>query len=287
MTQAMLEDAVLSTGDEDVRQYLSEIHRYPMLSPEEERELARLCAGGDAEAIRKMVSSNLRLVVSEARDYAGRGVPLLDLIQEGSIGLIIAAKKFDYTRDLRFSTYATKWIRQRITRFLSDQAAQIRIPAYTAERMRRLQKETARLRQELDREPTLEELAAAANLSAEKAAQLLAMTPELCSLDAPVGDDGEATVGGLLPDSEGVSPQEELIRRELKSVLEALFEHLNDRQKQILRLHFGMEDGISHSLEEISRIVGVSKERVRQIERQAMDKLQKSGENLGLEDFLE
>ena len=274
-------------GEEDVRQYLSEIRRYPVLTPEQEQALARRCADGDAEAIRNMVSSNLRLVVSIAREYAGRGVALLDLIQEGSIGLIKAAEKFDYTLEYRFSTYATKWIRQRIGRCITDHAAMIRIPGHTAEKMRRLTEAQVRFRQEKGREPEVPELAALLGLPEQKVGQLLSLMVDTCSLDLPVGEEGETTMGALLLDSGDSDPQEELIRRELKDLLEGLMTHLNDRQRTILRLHFGMEDGICHSLSEIAEQLGISKERVRQIERQAMDKLQKIGADMGLEDFLE
>ena len=274
-------------GEEDVRQYLSEIRRYPVLTPEQEQALARRCADGDAEAIRNMVSSNLRLVVSIAREYAGRGVALLDLIQEGSIGLIKAAEKFDYTLEYRFSTYATKWIRQRIGRCITDHAAMIRIPGHTAEKMRRLTEAQVRFRQEKGREPEVPELAALLGLPEQKVEQLLSLMVDTCSLDLPVGEEGETTMGALLLDSGDSDPQEELIRRELKDLLEGLMTHLNDRQRTILRLHFGMEDGICHSLSEIAEQLGISKERVRQIERQAMDKLQKIGADMGLEDFLE
>lgn len=283
----LLETEVLSTGGEDVRQYLSEIRRYPVLSPQQERELAMGCAAGDAEAIRTMVSSNLRLVVSVAREYAGRGVPLLDLIQEGSIGLITAARKFDYTLDYRFSTYATKWIRQRIGLSLHDQSGIIRIPAHTAERMKKLTGAQAELRMELGREPNASELARRTGFSTEKTEELLLLMPQITSLDIPVGDRGEDTVGTLLPGDESDEPQAELIRRELKELLDELMMELSDRQRTILRLHFGMDDGICRSLEEIARALGISKERVRQIERQAMDRLQKMGAGLGLEDFLE
>lgn len=283
---AVLETEVLSSGGEDVRQYLSEIRRYPMLTQQQERELAMRCAGGDADAIRTMVSSNLRLVVSVAREYAGRGVPLLDLVQEGSIGLIIAARKFDHTLDLRFSTYATKWIRQRIGLSLNEQAAAIRVPAHTAQRMKKLSAARTEFQSELGREPTAAELAERTGLSPEKVEELLALIPEITSLDIPVGDRGEDTVGTLLPTMEP-EPQEELIRRELKRRLDDMMTQLTDRQRTILRLHFGLEDGVCRSLVEIAGALGISKERVRQIEKQAMEKLQKIGAGLGLEDFLE
>ena len=283
----LLEQEVLSTGGEDVRQYLSEIRRYPVLTHAQERELAQRCAAGDPEAIRTMVCSNLRLVVSVAREYAGRGVPLLDLIQEGSIGLIIAARKFDHTLDFRFSTYASKWIRQRIGMALGDRAGLIRVPAYTAERLRQVNQARTELRAELGREPTAGELSDRTGFSAEKVTELLALAPEVTSLDIPVGDKGEDTIGTLLPAEEGYEPQAELIRRELKALLDDLMTQLSDRQRTVLRLHFGMEDGVCRSLSEIANVLEVSKERVRQIERQAMEKLQKIGAGFGLEDFLE
>ena len=287
MTDALMENPVVSTGDEDVRQYLSEIRRYPMLTAAEERQLAMGCAAGDPEAIRTMVSSNLRLVVSVAREYAGRGVPLLDLIQEGSIGLITAAKKFDYTLDYRFSTYATKWIRQRIGLSLHDQSGVIRVPAHTAERMKKLGAARTELRMELGRDPSADELAVRTGFSAEKTRELLLLMPDVTSLDIPVGDKGEDTIGTLLPAEEGYEPQAELIRRELKTLLDELMTQLSERQRTVLRLHFGMEDGVCRSLSEIAAVLEVSKERVRQIERQAMEKLQKIGAGFGLEDFLE
>ena len=280
-------EPAVSAGEDDMSQYLQEIRRFPLLSVEEERTLAMACKQGDEDAIRQMVSSNLRLVVSVAKEYAGRGVPLLDLIQEGSIGLLVAAKKFDYTLENRFSTYATKWIRQGVTRCLMNHAQLIRVPLHTAEKMRKVLLAKATLLQQNGQEPTLEEIGEYCDMPADKVYQLLQLNPETCSLDAPAGEAEDATLGVLLEDIFSPQPQEELVRQELKRTMDELLSMLTERQRMVLRLHFGMEDGICYSLEQISIRFGVSKERVRQIERQAMDRLQKLGAGLGLEDFLE
>ena len=284
MTEVM--SAPKNQSDEDMRQYLSEIRAYPLLTEEEERALARRCAQGDEDAIRQMVNSNLRLVVSVAKSYAGRGVALMDLIQEGSIGLLAAARKFDYTRDCRFSTYATKWIRQGVTRCLLNHAGPIRVPVYTAERMQKVAAVRAALFQENGEEPTAAEIAKRSGTSESKVKELLALMPEVCSLDLPAGEMEEGTLGALLKDARAPEPQQELVRQELEHTMDTLLGALNARQRTILRLHFGMEDGTSYSLEQIGTKLGISKERVRQIERQAMDKLQKMGTSMGLEDFL-
>lgn len=287
MTSNLLEQPIpTNTGDDDVHQYLRDIRQFPRLTPEEERALAQRCAQGDEEAIRRMVNSNLRLVVSVAREYAGRGVPLLDLIQEGSIGLLVAARKFDYTLDYRFSTYATKWIRQGVTRCLVNHSGLIRVPVHTAERIRKVQTTRTALIQENEVEPTPEEISLRCGIQVDKVRKYLAMMPDVCSLDAPAGEGEDGSLKLLLEDIHAPQPQEELIRRELSEMLDRLMNALNPRQQQILRLRFGMEDGICYSLEEIRLKLGISKERVRQIEKQAMEKLQKMGESLGLEEFL-
>ena len=285
MTELLEKEVPVSAGEDDVRQYLHEIRRFPRLTPEEERSLARRCAEGDEEAIRQLVNANLRLVVSIAREYAGRGVALLDLVQEGSIGLLVAARKFDYTLDYRFSTYATKWIRQGVTRCLMNHAGIIRVPLHTAERIRKVMAAAATLEQTNETEPTPAEIAEITGIPEDKVRQLLELKPEVCSLDIPAGED-DTTLGALLEDIHAPQPQEELIRRELERTMESMLAGLNDRQRQILRLHYGMEDGICYSLEQIGVKLGISKERARQIEHQAMQKLQAMGNGMGLEDFL-
>jgi RNA polymerase primary sigma factor len=287
LQEPLSQENTVRSGDEDVRQYVHEIRRYPLLTQEEERELAIRCAAGDEEAVRQMVNSNLRLVVAIAREYVGRGVPLLDLIQEGSIGLIVAARKFDYTLEFRFSTYASKWIRQRINRSLMNTPGMIRVPHYTAEHIRKLDTARAEFLSRTGREATAEELARETDFAQEKIQELRLLSPEVCSLDIPVGEDGENTMGNLLPGDEEAEPQAILIRQEMKELLDKLMASLDARQQQILRLRFGMDGEECASLEEIGKQLGISKERVRQIEKQAIRRLNKLGADLGLEAFLE
>ena len=283
LAQMELETPV-SAGEEDVRQYLQEIRRYPRLTALEERDLAKRCAEGDESAIRQMVNSNLRLVVSVAKEYAGRGVPLLDLIQEGSIGLLAAARKYDYTLDYRFSTYATKWIRQGVTKSLMNHGGLIRVPVHTAERIHKVEAARTALLQKEKQEPTPEQISAVCDIPASKVRQLLQLSPQVCSLDAPVGE-GDA-FGMLLEDAQTPEPYKELVREELSNTMDRLLSTLTERQQRVLRLHFGMEDDTCHSLEDIGTMLGISKERARQIEKQAMGSLQKLGASMGLEDFL-
>lgn len=274
----------VAVGEDDVSGYLQEIRRYPRLTPEQERDIAKRCAEGDEEAIRTMVNSNLRLVVSIAKEYEGRGIPLLDLVQEGSIGLLTAAKKFDYTLNYRFSTYATDWIRQGIRRYIENQSGMIRVPRHTAERIRKLQKAHILLQQNGE-ETTAANVAKYSGIPEEKVAQYLALIPEVCSLDTPVGED--ETLQQMVQNAQAPQPQEELVRRELKQTMDTLLGSLPEREQQVLRLRFGLDDGISYSFEKVGAMLGVSKERARQLQYQAMDRMQKLGENLGLEDFLE
>lgn len=288
MTAVSEKENLLPTfsGEDDIQVFLRDIREFPLLTAEQERALAARCKQGDEEAIRQMVNSNLRLVVAVARAYAGRGVPLLDLIQEGCIGLLAAARKFDYTLDYRFSTYATKWIRRGVLRCLLNHRSMIRVPELTGEKIQKLTAARNAYRQREGCEPTTGELASLCGMTEAKVEELMQLNPVICSLDVPAGEEENDSLGRLLADLETPQPQEELVRQELEETLNTLLDVLDERKRRILRLHFGMEDGKCHSLEEIGKLVGVSKERVRQLECQAIDKLRELGQDYGLEDFL-
>ncbi len=259
-------------GD-STRYYLKEIGKIPLLTFEEERALANRIAAGDEEAVDTMVMHNLRLVVSIAKKYTGCGLSLLDLIQEGNTGLIEAAHKYDVNKGFRFSTYATWWVRQKIGRALSDQSRSIRIPAHIAELVSRIKKVTGTLIQKLGRTPTEEELAEVLGVEVDKVKVALDMSQAVSSLDVPVGDDDETTVGDLQADHGAQNPMTSLIAEANKQVIESVLATLNEREANVLRLRFGMESDHAHTLEEIGEKMGVTRERVRQIEVKALRKM--------------
>ena len=285
MSAVLSEEKKNSREDPGMRQYLGEISRYPLLSPEEEKQLALRCAQGDEEAIRSMVNSNLRLVAAMSHLYAARGIPLLDLMQEGSIGLLIAAKRFDPARDVRFSTYATKWIKQRMSRYVMNHAGLIRIPRHSAEKLRKILAARTQLHQSLGQEPTEAQIADLCQMPEKKVAELMALLPEIRSLDAVIGEDEDTSLQQLIH-VQASQPEEEMVRSELKRVLESLLSQLTQRQQQVLRLRFGMDGDPVCSLDEVGRIMGISKEGARQLEQRAMEALRKLGAAVGLEDFL-
>ena len=274
-----------TTPLEDISQFIADIRPYQRLSAQEEMTLAIACAKGNMDAVRKMVSCNLPLVISIAREYTGRGVPLLDLIQEGSIGLLVAAKKFEPARQLRFSTYATKWVRQRITRCIMNHSGLIRVPLRAAERIRKIQTAQNQLRQELEYEPDAQMIAQRAGMTVEKVEEYLELLPTICSLDTPAGDS-EDTLLMLLEDVHAPQPQEELVRKELEISVSQLLGQLTPRQMEVIRLRFGFADGTCYSFEQIGKRLEISKERARQVESEALKKLKKRSKGLGLEDFL-
>lgn len=289
MTETPLvnENTPVSVGEDDLRQYLRDVGMYPMLSHEEEIALAKLCADGDAEAIRMLTASNLRLVVKIAREYSGRGVPLMDLIQEGSLGLFHAAKKFDYTKQCRFSTYATKWIRQSIDRCVLEHGSLIHIPRQKMEKIRKFLAIRAALLQELGEEPTPLQIAERSGDTPELVEEYLSMVPNIHSLNSPVGEDDDGSLQILIENLQAPQPHEEMVKQELNHAIDTALQELDERQRRVLRLRFGMEDGINHSFASVGEKICVSKERARQLEQQALDLLLKNSAGQGLEDFLE
>ena len=284
MTYTPVQPSSAAAGEENIAIFLQEIRAYPRLTEQEELELARRCAAGDEDAVRAMVNANLRLVVSIAKRYYNGTVPLLDLIQEGAIGLLAAARKFDFLRQVRFSTYAAPWIRQAVLRYALNNDDPIRIPTYTAEQIRRVVATREELAQQLGREPETAEIAAQCQLSEDKVLQLLLLQRRTFSLEDQSWED-EDDPG--IEDLQAPQPLETLVREEMEHTLEQLLSMLTERQQQILRLHFGLDGGKSHSLDQIGTLLGISKERTRQIEKQAMDRLKELGADMGLEDFLE
>lgn len=272
-------------SEDSLAVFLEEIRQYPLLSADEEKELARRYVRGDGEAIRRLCSCNLRLVVSIAKEFTGRGVPLLELIAGGNVGLVYAATKFDPEKDCRFSTYATDWIKQSIRICLKQNGSLIRVANYTAERIRKVIAARAALEKELGEKPTVEEIAEACGFTVEAVTELLSYDLSISSLNSPVGEDG--TLENILENEEADSPERKLAREELSRIMELLLSKLDERQALVIRLRFGMVDGKDHSLEEIGKLLGISKERVRQIEKSAKERLKKLGVDFGLEDFLD
>ena len=273
-------------ASDPVRMYLKEIGKIPLLSPEEELELAKRVSEGDEEARKRMVEANLRLVVSVAKHYLGRGMQLLDLIQEGNMGLLKAVEKFDYTKGYKFSTYATWWIRQSITRAVADQARTIRIPVHMVETINRVSRTSRALVQELGREPTLSEISKNLGISEEKIAEVMKIAQDPVSLETPVGEEDDSHLGDFIPDGEVAEPAESATFNMLRQQLGEVMQTLSPREAKVLRLRFGLEDGRAHTLEEVGKEFDVTRERVRQIEAKALRKLRHPSRSKLLKDFL-
>lgn len=273
--------------NDPVRMYLKEIGRVPLLSAEDEVQLAKRIEDGDEEAKRRLAEANLRLVVSIAKRYVGRGMLFLDLIQEGNMGLIKAVEKFDHTKGYKFSTYATWWIRQAITRAIADQARTIRIPVHMVETINKLIRVSRQLLQELGREPTPEEIATEMDLSTDKVREIMKIAQEPVSLETPIGEEDDSHLGDFIEDQEALAPADAAAYELLKEQLEDVLDTLTEREENVLRLRFGLDDGRTRTLEEVGKVFGVTRERIRQIEAKALRKLRHPSRSKRLKDFLE
>ncbi len=271
--------------DDPVRMYLKEIGQIKLLTAEEEVELAKLIAAGDQNAKNKLTEANLRLVVSIAKKYSGRGLHILDLIQEGNTGLIRAVDKFDWTKGNKFSTYATWWIRQAITRAIADQARTIRVPVHMVEVINKATRCNRKLVQELGREPTVEEIAKELNLPVEKIIEANRTAADTLSLDTPVGDEEDTSIGSFVPDDSNPGPADATSNALLAEALKEILDTLTDREADVLKMRFGMYDGRTHTLEEVGQIFGVTRERIRQIENKAIRKLRHPSRAKKIKDF--
>ena len=285
-----LDDLSIPPGvkiNDPVRMYLKEIGRVPLLSAEEEIELAKRIEEGDEEAKRRLAEANLRLVVSIAKRYVGRGMLFLDLIQEGNMGLIKAVEKFDYRKGYKFSTYATWWIRQAITRAIADQARTIRIPVHMVETINKLIRVSRQLLQDLGREPSPEEIAEEMDLSVEKVREIMKIAQEPVSLETPIGEEDDSHLGDFIEDQDALAPSDAAAYELLKEQLEDVLDTLTEREENVLRLRFGLDDGRTRTLEEVGKVFGVTRERIRQIEAKALRKLRHPSRSKRLKDFLE
>lgn len=273
--------------NDPVRMYLKEIGRVSLLNAEEEVNLALRIKEGDQEAKQQLAEANLRLVVSIAKRYVGRGMQFLDLIQEGNMGLMKAVEKFDHTKGFKFSTYATWWIRQAITRAIADQARTIRIPVHMVETINKLVRIQRQLLQDLGREPTPEEIGAEMDLPTEKVREILKIAQEPVSLETPIGEEDDSHLGDFIEDQEVLSPADHTAQTLLKEQLEEVLDTLTDREENVLRLRFGLDDGNVRTLEQVGKVFGVTRERIRQIEAKALRKLRHPSRSKQLKDFLE
>ncbi len=286
-SEEITEKERLSDGmDDSVRMYLREIGQISLISGEEEIELAKRIERGDEVAKKKLAEANLRLVVSIAKKYVGRGLSLLDLIQEGNIGLLRAVEKFDYRRGYKFSTYATWWIRQAITRAIADQARTIRIPVHMVETINKLIRTQRQLVQDLGREPLPEEIAAEMGLPVDKVEHVIKISQETVSLEAPVGEEEDSQLGDFIEDVNAISPEDAATHELLKEQIKEILVGLSPREQKILRMRFGLENGRTHTLEEVGQEFGVTRERIRQIEAKALSRLREAKENRRLRDYL-